>query len=396
LFTFRAFSEDNPGANDYISGSTNNNYFEYYYPSFANSVYGGIAGAGRSIVDNSNGTSTGFTVGVGVTDLNASANAVYYTQIRDLGQLITGRLVSSVNVIQSVTSTYNDFKENVLVGVSDALQSPGFFQDSALTTFLDIATYDTDNKTLTSGGPSGNVYAIWNYGQFVNDVSNANSYALILSVTNSSLGIIQFSNTYFANGVSTGSNILANLSGSATSYALVNLTQYNDRLTSTFEGPSNSISYNVDLRYSTASNVYYSGNNQVNTNAFVGFATNDGYAPLTESDITFRHFQLRVSIVNSKPGQVSTILDKLRYAVNLTRKVFSTSNTINSSNTTIDYNAAGFTVVPTITVSQTSGTDPVVPIITGKTNNQCGISLYYSSNGVSVTGITVDIKADGA
>jgi len=177
---------------------------------------------------------------------------------------------------------------------------------------------------LTSGGPSGNVYAIWNYGQFVDDVSNANSYALILSVTNSSLGIIQFSNTYFANGVSTGSNILANLSGSATSYALVNLTQYNDRLTSTFEGPSNSISYNVDLRYSTASNVYYSGNNQVNTNAFVGFATNDGWAPLTESDI------------------------------------------------------------------------PVVPIITGKTNNQCGISLYYSSNGVSVTGITVDIKADGA
>ncbi len=396
LFTFRAFSEDNPGANDYISGSTNNNYFEYYYPSFANSVYGGIAGAGRSIVDNSNGTSIGFTVAAGVTDLNASANAVYYTQIRDLGQLITGRLVSSVNVIQSVTSTYNDFKENVLVGVSDALQSPGFFQDSALTTFLDIATYDTDNKTLTSGGPSGNVYAIWNYGQFVDDVSNANSYALILSVTNSSLGIIQFSNTYFANGVSTGSNILANLSGSATSYALVNLTQYNDRLTSTFEGPSNSISYNVDLRYSTASNVYYSGNNQVNTNAFVGFATNDGWAPLTESDITFRHFQLRVSIVNSKPGQVSTILDKLRYAVNLTRKVFSTSNTINSSNTTIDYGASGFTVVPTITVSQTSGTDPVVPIITGKTNNQCGISLYYSSNGVSVTGITVDIKADGA
>ena len=286
--------------------------------------------------------------------------------------------------------------ENVLVSVSDANQAPGRLQDDALTTFLNIATYDEDNKTLTSGGASGNVYAIWNYGQFVGDVSNANSYALIHMVTNPIVGVIQFSNTYYANGVATGGNTLANLSKAATSYALVNLSQYNDRLTTTFSGPGNAISYNVDMRYSTASNVYYSGNNQVNTNAFVGYAINDGWSPLSESDISLRHFQLRLSITNSKPGQVSSILDKFRYAVNLTKKQFTTSNTVNSSNVTIDYSSAGFSIIPTVKVQQTSGSSPVGSIITGKTSNQCGVSLYYTNDGSSATGISIDFTADGA
>lgn len=396
LQTFRAYSEDDPSANDYISGSTNNNFFEYYYPSFANSAHGGIAGAGRHIVDNSNGTSTGFSVASGVTDLTATSNAVYTTQIRDLGQVVTARIISSVNVIQIISTTYNDFKENVYVGVSEVSASSNTFKDVGVIGLIlssNSSSYDSNNKTLTSGGPTGNVYAIWNFGQFVNDVSNANSYALIAGVIDDNT--IALGNTYFANGVTTGGNTLANLT-SGISYALVNLNQFSDRSTVTYAGPSGSINYNVDFRYSSASNVYYSGNNQVNTNAFVGFATNQGFSALSESDITFRHFQLRLSITNSKPEQVSTVLDKFRYAVNLTRKIFNTSNTVNSSNTRIDYSVAGFSVIPTITITQTSGLDPVVPVINFKDTNNCFISLYYSANGVSVTGVSVDIQANGA
>lgn len=399
LQTFRAYSEDSPSTNDYISGSTNNNYFEYYYPSFANSAYGGIAGAGRHIVDNSNGTSTGFSVASGVTDLIATSNAVYITQIRDLGQSITGRLVSSVNLIQIITTAYNDFKENLYVGVSEVSASSNTFKDIGVIGLIlssNSSIYDSNNKTLTSGGPAGNVYAIWNYGQFSTgggDSSNSNSYALIAGVINNDQ--VALGNTYFANGVATGGNTLANLT-SGISYALVNLNQYSDKSTVTYAGPSGAITYNVDLRYSTASNVYYSGNNQVNTNAFVGYETNDGWAPLSESDITLRHFQLRLSITNSKPGQVSSVLDKFRYAVNLTRKTFSTSNTVNSSNTRIDYSVAGFSIIPTINITQTSGLNPVVPIINYKDTNNCYISLYYSANGVSVTGVSVDIQANGA
>ena len=400
LQTFRAYSEDSPSTNDYISGSTNNNYFEYYYPSFANSAYGGIAGAGRHTVDNSNGTSTGFSVASGITDLTATANAVYITQIRDLGQVITARLTSSVNLVQVVSTAYNDFKENVYIGVSDAnlVGMPSTFRDldsginfNGLFTY---AEYDYNNKTLTSGGPTGNVYAIWNYGQFTNDVSNANSYALIYQVLDS-FGILQLGNTYFANGVATGSNTLANLT-KGISYAIVNLNQYSDKSTVTYSGPAGALTFNVDVRYSSASNVYYSGNNQVNTKAFVGYATNDGWSPLSESDITLRHFQLRLSITNNKPGQVSSILDKFRYAVNLTRKTFSTSNTVNSSNTRIDYSTAGFSIIPTINITQTSGINPVVPVINYKDTNNCYISLYYSANGASVTGVSVDIQANGA
>ncbi len=399
LQTFRAYSEDDPGANDYIIGSTNNNYFEYYYPSFANSVHGGIAGAGRHIVDNSNGTSTGFSVASGVTDLTATSNAVYTTQIRDLGQLVTARLVSSVNLIQIITTAYNDFKENLYVGVSEVSASSNTFKDIGVIGLIlssNSSIYDSNNKTLTSGGPAGNVYAIWNYGQFSTgggDSSNSNSYALIAGVINNDQ--VALGNTYFANGVATGGNTLANLT-SGISYALVNLSQYSDKSTVTYAGPSGSLSFNVDFRYSTASNVYYSGNNQVNTNAFVGYAINDGFTPLTESDITFRHFQLRLSITNSKPGQVSSVLDKFRYAVNLTRKIFNTSNTVNSSNTRIDYSSAGFSVVPTVNITQTSGLDPIVPVINFKNTNNCFISLYYSANGVSVTGVSVDIQANGA
>ena len=39
--------------------------------------------------------------------------------------------------------------------------------------------FDSNNQTLMSGGASGNVFAILNTGQFTNDETNANSFALI-------------------------------------------------------------------------------------------------------------------------------------------------------------------------------------------------------------------------
>lgn len=403
LRTFRAYSEDNPSANDYIVALTNNNFAEYYFPSYANSTNGGLSRPGSTRVENANGTAIGFSQASGITDIFAATNAVYYTQIRDLGQVISSRLTTSVNVSQSVNTRYNDLREIIFTGVSDGAVSgqPSYFKDIVVPTsntslgfYLSNATFDANNNTLVSGGLTGNVWAIWNPGQFVGDVANSNSYALIRRVDNAN-GIIELSRTYFANGVYTGGNTLSNLTSNPISYELVNLLQYNDILGSTYTGPSGAVSYNVDYRYSTANSVYYSNGN-VNTQTFVGFATNDGWVPLTESDTLLKYFQLRLSIVNSNPSQVSTILDKFRYAVNLSRKTFSTSNTINAATTTIDYSAAGFTIVPVITVTQVSGSSPVVPIVSSKNIANCNVSLYFSSNGTSATGITVDLMADGA
>lgn len=397
IVTFRAYSEDNPSANDFTStNTTNNNYFEYYYPSFANSSQGGIAGAGRHRVDNSNGTSIGFSVASGLTDLIAAANATYFTQIRDLGQLVTGRLMSTVNLIQTISTSYNDFKEDLYTGVSEASVSSNTFKDTGVIGLIlssNNAVYDSNNKTLTSGGITGNVYAIWNYGQFVGDVANGNSYALIAGVINNDL--IALGETYFANGIATGGNTLSNLTGGI-SYTLVNLNQFSDKSSVTYSGPSGAIGYNVDVRYSTSSNTYYTGNNQVNTYAFTGYAVNDGWTPLVETDLTFRHFQLRTSITNTRPDQVSTILDQLRYAVNLGKKSVSFTNTISSNNTEIGYDSAGFSVIPSITVTPQATLTPTIAIVNSKTINKCYVSLYNSTTGVSVTGVTVDIKADGA
>ena len=79
--------------------------------------------------------------------------------------------------------------EDILSGVTEASPNSNVLRDvnfGGIGTVLGFANssvvnprFDSNNQSWMSGGVSGNVYAIWNDGQFVNDTTNANSYALI-------------------------------------------------------------------------------------------------------------------------------------------------------------------------------------------------------------------------
>ena len=99
----RAYNEDNPSSA--FAGRTNDNSEETNFPSFASSNTGGLAFAvppgatppGESnVVDNANGTATGFSASTSASDLLATESAEYITSIRDAGATITGDGVSAM------------------------------------------------------------------------------------------------------------------------------------------------------------------------------------------------------------------------------------------------------------------------------------------------------------
>ena len=85
--TIAAFNEDSPSTN--FTDITNTNSSEANYPSFntSNSANGTfVASIPSSPVDNANGTSSGFAASSSATDLiTTGSQAIYFTQIRDLG-----------------------------------------------------------------------------------------------------------------------------------------------------------------------------------------------------------------------------------------------------------------------------------------------------------------------
>ena len=69
--------------------------------------------------------------------------------------------------------------------------------DNFITKSLTSNSTDIDGTVSTLIGArtfTGNVYAVWNEGQFAGDTSNANSFALIANVINSVA--IELGNTY--------------------------------------------------------------------------------------------------------------------------------------------------------------------------------------------------------
>jgi len=384
LTVYRVWSEDDPSANNSILGFDNINYLEYFYTSFANSNNYGLSASYTNSIDNANGTASGWSVdSLAITDLIATANAIYQTQIRDIGQVLSGSVVLNSNGSPVLNTTFNDFFTTLLSGVTEISSDNTILKDVdfggiGLILSSNSAVYDSNNYTLTSGGISGNVYAIWNPGQFTDDISNANSYALIAGVISNNE--IKLGNTYYANGFSTGGNSLPNITTSIGSYQLVNLAQFNDAEGSvTFGGPDNILSTNLEIRYSTADSVYYANGN-VNVTTMVDYASNDGWKPYQQSDITFRHLQLRLNITNQNPSLVSYRLDKLFYSLDLTDKTYSGTISLINNPTYLDYSNENFLVPPDLTLTPLSNVS-VTASFTDKSNVGANIYAFYTSNG---------------
>ena len=212
---YKSYSEREPGVS-YITQEgeafpTSNVNPEVYFPSFSESINGGLILSDSSNADNSNGSATGFSVYNSTDNLTTGSSSVseYITQIRDMGKSIKGTVRSSpVLSIDNPGIAYAAFYETAFSGVSDPNTSIDVLVDD---TFIGIGhilgfnnalaatvTYNSYQKTLTSGGSLGNVYAIRNPGQFTGDFANANSYALIASVVDNTS--IRLGDFYSADG----------------------------------------------------------------------------------------------------------------------------------------------------------------------------------------------------
>ena len=403
LSAYQAWSESDPSSN-VITGQYNENTDEYYYPSFANSVTGGLSVAGGNPVDNANGASSGWSViGGAPTDLILSGDTgIYQTQLRDIGQTVTGTIVLDIAGIPSTTTTFNDLKTNILTGVSEVSGSSTILRDTdygGLGHILGYSnataaavSYSSTHRTLVSGGSSGNVYAIWNEGQFAGDVSNANSWSLIAGVINADA--ISLGESFYANGRISGSNSMANLTTVSSSYVLVDLLQFTDTDASslTFSGLQDAIITATKIRFAQTDPYYANGN--IDISKFIASGSSDGYGSYVAAEKTFRWYQVRFEVTSTDTASTSYIFDKLEATLDLKDRTYTNTITITTSPQTIDYSSMNFLQTPHITLTMLSE-GPNIPIIATLNTNTVDINVY-SNTGELVTSVDVQVVATGA
>ena len=240
------------------------------------------------------------------------------------------------------------------------------FTDSGLTSGLDSSGF----STFTSGG-------VLDEGDF----SNANAFALIAGTINADH--IELGASFFANGEPTGSNALANVTVSGNAYKLINMTQYSDTgAAETFAGTLGAVTSQVLIRTTTADNsaLYAStGTNgraegAVQTNQFDGASVNDGFQAYQAGSRTFRQFQLKIILNNSKPNEFDFTIDKFRYSIEKDTVTFTDTVTYDGAPKTVSMATAGFLNRPVISYAVLTQEDavanPAIVVTTSASNQQ--------------------------
>jgi hypothetical protein len=387
--TVAAYSEDSPSVQ--FSTIVNNNASEDNFPSYSDSNTGGIAYSYTSAVDNANGSSSGWSaIGGSPTDILAIESADYITQIRDFGSVVTGSIQIELEATQEIESTYNDQHEEYLESVSEisnvssVLVDVDFggighilgFANASITT----SRYDTVNKTWMTGPANGNVWGIWNHGQFVGDISNANSYALIAGVINANA--IALGASYYANGDLTGSNAFSNVTAGSSTYTLVNFIQYSDTGQLTYAGDLGAISTQTFVRTSSSEDLYYANGN-VDISKFDAASTNNGFIPYEAGTKSFRYFQIKFAVNNTKPDEFDFTIDKFRYTIDKEQTVYTDTVNYDSSPKTVSFTNSAFITRPVISYavldSIDSETNPPIIITTAASNTSLSFKLLNSN-----------------
>ena len=412
-----AFNEDSPSVN--FTDITNTNAGESNFPSFADSTQGGTVVADGNQTDNSNGTSSGFSaIGGSPTDLLAVDDATYITKIRDFGATVTGSVFVDFESSQEIKTTFNDAFTEVLSGVSDATSpNSNVLKDASFggigtvlgfanTTLSPDPRFDSNNQTLMTGGTSGNVFAIYNPGKFTNDTTNANAYALIAGTINADH--IELGASFFANGEPTGSNGFANITVAGNTYKLINMTQYSDTgAAETFSGTLGAVTSQVLIRTTTAANsaLYAStGTNDraegaVQTNQFQGSSVNDGFQAYQAGSRTFRQFQLKIILNNSKPNEFDFTIDKFRYSIEKDTVTFTDTVTYDGAPKTVSMTTAGFLNRPVVSYAVLTQTDavanPAIVVTTAASNQSVSFRMVaadgtgeYQANSTATVMVT--------
>jgi hypothetical protein len=425
----KSYNETDPSTSyitqDNLSFPTSNDYPELSFTSFSESINGGLVLSDSSNTDNANGSATGFSLYSNTSYLTTSTNpfAEYITPIRNMGEVVRGTIRMSPIIAASTPGiTYGTFYTTIVSGVTDFHGSAGLspsanvLVDNAFGGIGSIlgfdnaqaapVTYSSTQKTLVSGGPLGNIYAIRNVGQFTGDVSNANSYALIAGVINANT--IALGEVYFANGRPSGANSFGNVTIAGNSYALVNLLQYGDpEATVTFLGEERSILQNVFVRYAT-SNVYYAanangvvgypGHGNVNGNSFTGAANNVefGWKNYVPGSTDFQYFQIKLQLINLEPEQAELILQDLKYEVDTEQKTIRQKLEITSvSGVVFDYSYANFYEIPEISAIVVDSAISQFAQVYDVTKTSCTIKALNSQNGNFSDNATISVMAVG-
>tara|TARA_R110002020_G_C16178941_1_gene764658 strand:- start:254 stop:1225 length:972 start_codon:yes stop_codon:yes gene_type:complete len=280
--------------------------------------------------------------------------------------------------------------------------------DNFITKSLTSNSTDIDGTVSTLIGArtfTGNVYAVWNEGQFAGDTSNANSFALIANVINSVA--IQLGNVYTVNKTAFGSryfltpNAMPNVTQNVSTYKIVNLSQFFDVPNQGFQGDPTVITQNVDFRFSTQ-NVWLAANNaafvtpngNVKTNSFVNYNVASGFMTVQTADEKFRWFQVRLKLNNRTPESNDYLLDALNYTVDLKDKKFiQTKNIIPTKGQTTDagkdgigfnYISTDFKSTPFISATISNTRTALIAVVSNVTTQYANINLYFASNGAIV------------
>jgi hypothetical protein len=403
-----AFNEDNPSEN--FTDITNTNAGETNFPSFANSNTGGLSFDFTSLVDNANGTSQGFSVVAGeATDLLADEEATYITQVRDFGVIVNGIINVDIEGTQVTQLTYFDQHEHVVESVTETAPLGNVLYDSSfggighLVGFSNTAVvnprFDANNKTLVSGSASGassKVFGIHLHGNFTNDTSNANVFALIAGSINANA--IALGETFFANGEPTGGNTYANIAVAGTSYLLVDFNQYDDGgSTETYVGSFGGLTSQTLIRTSTEDDVFFANGN-VNLSAFVGSEVNEGFVPYEAGSRSFRHFQLKFVVNNSKPDELDFTIDKFRYTIEKEQAVFEDTVTYNANPTTVDYSSFSYKNRPVINLQPIDTATAQTAVVTAGSNSSVSFRLFdleAGTNAPTDQSIQVQVSATG-
>jgi len=265
------------------------------------------------------------------------------------------------------------------------------FTDSGLTTGLDSTAF----TTFTSGG-------VLDEG----DYSNANSYALIAGTIDADE--IELGASFFANGDPTGSNAFANVTVAGNAYKLVNFTQYSDTGASeTFAGTLGAVTSQVLIRTTTADNTALYASTGTNDRAegdvditqFVGSSVNEGFQAYQAGSRTFRQFQLKIILNNSKPNEFDFTIDKFRYSIEKDTVTFTDTATYDGAPKTVSFASAGFLNRPVISYAVLTQEDavanPAIAVTTAASNQSVSFRLVaadgtgeYNSNSTATVMVT--------
>ena len=239
------------------------------------------------------------------------------------------------------------------------------FTDSGLTSGLNSSGFGT----YTSGG-------VLDQG----DYSNSNSYALITGVINADH--IELSNSFLANGNSTGGNLLANIASAAgNNFKLVDLRDYNDSTTFTFDGGGEDISRTIKMRISTQSNVYLGNgatgsNGNVNVVQFTASTIDNGFQVFEAGEKQFRFMQLKFDITNQDPDASDFTLDKIRYKISQQEKSFLQQTTYSSAPQTVDWSGKNFRQTPRVNLTVIDPGNAVFGVFTALSNVNGTVKLF--------------------